>query len=1002
MPGLFLLGRRPVSDERFCPPKMLCCLRSVADPIPFEFSTVGFRDPQRAEENLRCVRDRVYGDVAETLLPLLSESSNPDAALNLFERLTAQSSGEVLRLLDRHRFLVHYAVVVFATSQWLGETLIQNADLFANFVRDRGLDRLRTREEFRENFARVRSRSFETDISLLLARFKKREYVRIMLRDVLGMATLADTTAEISALSDVLIEEALRECEAALKNRYGVPQHKDSAGRYVDTPFTVLSLGKLGGNELNYSSDVDLLYLYAEAGDSGTTISNREFYIRLAQEVTEVLSRMTREGAVFRIDLRLRPQGKEGEPAVPLAHALHYYAEAGASHDWELQALIKVRHSAGDQPLAREFIRRVQPMVYRSELNFEAIKTAMQALQKMKAHRMRAAIARILADTIDVKIDRGGIRDIEFLVQCLQRVYGGTEPWLRSGGTLFSLQKLHDKNHISGKDFHQLTTAYEFLRRIEHRLQLQTGLQMHRLPGNEDELRVLWNSVNKERENVSGAEVVEAIRSRMQSVTEIYDRILHHEQQQRTHGIVAQDLHLVPPVGEGGREQTYSQILSRLATDAPQLYRIAIDAALGTVARRNLYRFLGAACTSSERYAFVVGAPEAIQRALPIFAHSDFLTDILVRHPEEIAAIDQIAVADHATPRLFERESDCALRDRVIEFAANSADASEAMSVLRKQYRYRIFASGARDVLLHRDAFESLAENSVIADAAITAALQLAKAPAGFAVFALGRLGTREFDVLSDADLLFVRDEATDPYESAKAAERMMEMLAAYTRDGSVFPVDTRLRPHGTEGELVITASQMNSYFASEAQAWESLTYTKLRYVAGDRELLPRAQQSVVTLFQRFSSHPEFGSEVCEMRKRLEIADGAAFNFKTSPGGFYDIDFLACYFCVRNQRTVEPQNIVARIRAIESSGNLSAADASELVASSLFLRTLEHAVRLVDGRSRKSLPVSEVALASTTALAASILQREFPEGLDVELRSTLERVRRIFLDVLGK
>ena len=280
-----------------------------------------------------------------------------------------------------------------------------------------------------------------------------------MLRDVLGIATLAETTAEISALADVLIEAALHQAQAEAS-----PRRK--------LPFSILSLGKLGGNELNYSSDVDLLFLYDEtSSDFETASAERSGAIRLAQHVMELLTRLTREGPVFRIDLRLRPQGSEGEPAVGLHRALHYYANT--AHDWELQAMIKARHTAGDEALSREFVRGVQPFVYREELNFAAIETALATRRKMGRRRAGGLWARRPPQGIDVKVGRGGIRDIEFLVQCLQRVYGGAEPWLRSRGTLFALQKLHDKGHLSGKDFHELSTAYEFLREVEHRLQLR-------------------------------------------------------------------------------------------------------------------------------------------------------------------------------------------------------------------------------------------------------------------------------------------------------------------------------------------------------------------------------------------------------------------------------------------------------------------------------------------------------------------------------------------------
>src|SRR5262249_9368288 len=242
-------------------------------------------------------------------------------------------------------------------------------------------------DDFLESFGRFRARSGQADISLLLARFRKREYVRIVLRDVLAVATLAETTAEISALADALIQEAVCHAGAQMRERYGNPLHVDASGRRAEARFAVLSLGKLGGNELNYSSDIDLLYLY-DAAEAAGPISLREYFIRQAQLVTEILSRPTPEGALFRIDLRLRPQGQAGEPAVGLRQALHYYAHS--AHDWELQALIKARYSAGDADLAREFIRSVQPRVYVANVNFAAVETATNSRRKIGEHRRRS------------------------------------------------------------------------------------------------------------------------------------------------------------------------------------------------------------------------------------------------------------------------------------------------------------------------------------------------------------------------------------------------------------------------------------------------------------------------------------------------------------------------------------------------------------------------------------------------------------------------------------
>jgi len=955
------------------------------------------RDAERGRQNLEHIAGRVPAGVLQTLVPLLADLPDPDAALNLFERLTASASPEIFRSFEHHPVLVHYALVVFGYSNFLGETLIQNPDLFHSFERESRLDRTHSREEYRESFARSRSRSFETDVALLLARFKRREYVRIMLRDVLGIATLADTAGEISALADVLIEEALREVEAALRNRYGTPQLRDSEGRQFNVPVAVLSLGKLGGNELNYSSDIDLLFLYGEGEDAATAaISIREYFIRLAQSVTDVLSRATPEGSVFRVDLRLRPQGGEGEPAVGLEHALDYYRHRAG--DWELQAMLKLRHSAGDLGLARRFIRGVQPFIYgadASRLNFAAIETALAARDRIGAHRRLATARRA---SIDVKLDRGGIRDIEFLVQCLQRVYGGSERWLRSGGTMFSLQKLHDKEHLSGRDFQELSTAYEFLRKLEHRLQLRQGQQTHKLPQAGPERAVIARAMRTRAGDPGPERIGELVRQRMAAVAEIYNRIIHHQQLQQQRA--APEFRLES--AELGREQTERQMLQRLAADAPEVHRI-VRGDLDPLARRNLLRFLSAAFTSSERYAAVARVPLALENALELFRVSDYLTDLLIRHPEEVASLRRFSASSLGEgQRLFESDGDEPRggTDPVFRYLGSaSAPYNERLSLLRRHYRHRVFVSGANDIMAGRNVFQSLAETTSAADEAIAAALAIAGQGDGFAVLALGRLGTNEFDLLSDADLLFLRHESLEAAAAGKIAEQVMQILAAYTRDGTVFPVDARLRPRGAEGELVITPSYLEQYFRQEAQAWEALTYTKLRFAAGSGELAERAFRCARGLFARFAADPAFASAVREMRAKLEKSEPGPMNLKTGPGGIFDIDFLACYLAVRSGSPLRA-NIRQRLNALREQGALGAAECGLLEDAAEFLRSLEHVIRLVTGRARKTLPVGEHARRATEELAARVLRREFPGGLEAELARTLEATRDLYSRIL--
>lgn len=962
---------------------------------------ISFQNPETALQHLDAVRQRLSASLAQALPGLLADCPDPDFALLLFDRLLSEASPETLRLVESHPFLAHYVIAVFGNSRYIGETLVRNPDLLQTFLREKMLDRSFSYDEFSEALARFRSRSFERDVSLLLSRFKRREYVRIMLRDVLRIAPLAETTGEISGLSDVLIQDALRDAESAMENRFGLPQHLDAEGRALTTPFTVLSLGKLGGNELNYSSDIDLLYLYGDGREPATAqISNREYFVRLAQQLTEILSRPTAEGAVFRIDLRLRPQGNEGELAISLSNALRYYSET--AHDWERQALIKVRHSAGNVALARAFIRGVQSQVYSEKVNFVAIKTALVAREKIDRKR-RKQIAAEGHESINVKVDRGGIRDIEFLVQCLQRVYGGGEPWLRSGGTLFSLQKLHDKRHITGHDFHELTSAYSFLRHLEHRLQLREGQQVHRLPRSEHELQIIQRSMVGFTPGYRLADLNSSVRQRMAAVAEIYQRVIYQQHtvtpQPETEGeFQLQVLH-----GTANADQSNQQLLEQLAFDAPELFHV-IDG-LTPIGRKSLLRFLSSAYGSSERYAAVVRDQEAIARASSLFEISDYLSECLCRYPEEVSTLAEIHSAPQQllgtnlfdiSPGVF-REPSFESRDATFDYIANSTTAhAEKMTLLRRHFRHLIFTAGARDIAEQRSVYSSLAETTAAAEHAISAAFRIAGSPLGLAVLALGRLGTREFDLLSDADLLFICDGPENRESLTKSVEQIMQALAAYTQEGMVFAVDARLRPRGAEGELAVTPAHLESYFASEAQPWEALTYTKLRLIAGNPDLGRQAGQISETLFKRFAVDPNFPHAVREMRAKLQNATAPAKSIRTSAGALYDIDFLSSFLLVKNEIRPKTGTLRDRLWRCSAKGALEKHETAALDHAAEFFRTVEHVLRLVTGRNGRWLPSAEHARHAVETLASQILRREFPDGLEQELLRTFSEVRSIY------
>jgi len=971
------------------------------------FEGIAFQDAAAAHRSLDRVTARLSPALSGALPALLAESPDPDSSLLLFERLVSESSAEIVRLLESHQFLAHYAIAVFGHSRYLGETLVQNTDLLHTFLREKKLDRSFSHEEFSEALARFRSRSFERDNSLLLARFRRREYVRIMLRDVLRIAPLAETTAEISALSDVLIEEAFREAESAMEHRFGLPQRLDAEGRALTTPFAVLSLGKLGGNELNYSSDIDLLYLYGDGAEPpAAPISNREYFVRLAQQVTEILSRPTAEGAVFRIDLRLRPQGNEGELAIGLSNALRYYAET--AHDWERQALIKVRHSAGDIQLARAFIRRVQSQVYSEEINFAAIKTALVAREKIDRKRRRQAAAEG-HESLDVKIDRGGIRDIEFLVQCLQRVYGGREPWLRSGGTLFSLQKLHDKRHISGHDFHELNSAYTFLRHLEHRLQLQRGQQTHRLPRSPEESAILQRAMAGLTPAHQLVDLTSAVKERMAAVSAIYQRVIYQQQASRNFPAPQGDFQLRAQAEGSVLDPSPQQLRERLAEDAPDLSRVFEGESLSVTGRKNLLRFLGSGYGSSERYRLILRHQHAIARSVRIFDSSEYLTEILARYPDEIETLSEINSSVPAVggglfdllPPLLGEDQFASSGDAVFAYISNStASPADKIALLRRHFRHRMFASGARDIVELRPIYSSFAETTSAAEAAISAAFGIAGSPRGLAILALGRLGSREFDLLSDADLLFMRDPAGDRLALTKSAEQIMQTLGAYTQDGMVFPVDARLRPHGAEGELLVMPQQLEAYFSNEAQSWEALTYTKLRHIAGSADLGRRAVAVAETLFSRFAQHDGFAAAVREMRQRLQDASAPEKSIRTAAGALYDVDFLSSFLLVKHKIRPNTGTLRDRLWRCVAVEKLDKKDAAMLDHASELARTVEHVLRLVVGRNTRWLPAAEHPRQAIETLTAQILHREFPDGLEHELLRTFAEGRNIYDQVV--
>ncbi len=912
----------------------------VSNPVAYRAQ---FHDASRAAENLKLLRPRLGAISERNLELLLNQLPDPDSSLNLFERFTDAASTETMSYLGAHKAALHYLLAVFSYSKFLSEALLTDPPLIIGLHRDASLFRIKSREEI---LAEYRGRP-------VLAWVKRREYLRIMLRDVLNLATLSEVTIDLSALADAIVEMALSVA---------------APGNARQLPLTVISLGKLGGNELNYSSDIDLLFLYRDGEGAG--------FRELAGRITALVTASSAEGRVFRVDLRLRPEGSQGEAAHSLSQALDYYRKR--AREWELQALVKARHTAGDAMLAREFLDQVQPLVYRSgKEGAEAQSAALESV--FYARRgMDQELRRRRSRSLDVKLSPGGIRDIEFLVQALQRLHGGEDPWLRSSSTLFALQKLSDKGWLSQQDHASLSKAYHFLRVIEHRLQLDRDQQTHRLPESLAELElVARRSGIRAPSGEAGRALQTQLDERMGQVQEIYRRVIHGARSAPAQRKESRSFALEAPFAES-RSSDYPQLLRMLESRYPELYRTAEQT--GERGHKSLERFIMAASEHGDGLAALESSPELIGRAAVLFEQSTHLSELLIRSPEDIEALRDLPPASvpAAELGLDFGPGDLPI-DPVFQHAAISgAPLNDRMAVLRRHYRRRLLRVEARSILEAVPVFETLDATSRLAEQAIRAALRVAAGPEhhSFTVIALGRLGIREFDLASDADLAFFfsPEDGLDPEEAAgwvRAAERFISVLASHTADGALFAVDTRLRPRGRERELVETARFVEDYFRTRAEPWEAITFMKSRAVAGDigrgTKLLTEVQDRIG---RRFGHGPEAAAELLEMRGRLEETAGSHNFLKVAPGGYYDIDFVLTFLRLRDaEKFYQSLNSLERLTVVERAGQITAAQADVLREGAIFLRALQHALRLETGRSDTELPSTPSAAAACSRLA---------------------------------
>jgi glutamate-ammonia-ligase adenylyltransferase len=919
--------------------------------------------------------------IATRIQILVGAAPDPDTAARFLERLRQESPSAFDRIVSSPAAL-RCAVNLFCYSSFLSEAVLRNPERLLQEANSTSFYRVRPADEYERSLADfLGGDRLEVPSAVGLARFRRRQLLRIVLRDALGVASLSDLTQELSNLADAILDLTYRRIRAAFVAQYGEPRLPD--GRPCG--FSVISLGKLGGGELNYSSDIDLMFVYGGNGETtgASPLTNKEFYKKVANQYTALLSSYTPEGRCYRVDLRLRPDGTLGEICISGEGALSYYRER--ARDWEKQMLIKARVSAGEREPGTALLEAVEPLIYQTSLDFSAVEAVSATRQRISE---KAAAKRNGRNGLDVKLMSGGIRDIEFLVQCLQRLHGGREPWVRHGGTMMALFRLRDKGLLSDAEYARLATAYEFLRYLEHRLQMEEDRQTHTLPSDPAALDLLARKMPEEAGSPWTAERLEQrLGEHRSAVQEIYERVIHA---QRPLYYTVSEQEASSDEGEPGPPRP--SVTVALEERAPRLAGAVADANLHR-GRGRFQHFLEKAFDEPELLARLNCDQKLSAAVLDIFEHSSYFADELLRYPE---LLDEIG-------RPFQLES------------VLPADGA----ALRRFYRRQMLRIQCGSILNGEPIFETLSKTSQLADCVIAAAYAIALGeapvpanplyPAGdqMMVVALGRLGMREFDLGSDADLVFVipdRDAAEQAFWTA-VAERIVQIISAYTGEGVMFAIDTRLRANGREGDLVQTEAAYKSYFANNAEAWEGIAWMKSRAVAGNLERATAFLQELQDVdWRRYGQSRRSRKELAEMRARLEREQGSRNPLKAGTGGYYDIDFTLMYLRLKGAGIFfKVLNTPERLDVIEKMGHLEHEDAEFLADAAVFYRAIDHGQRVATGHAEGSLPASPAQLEILT----SLVQRWTPphlhqERIDATLRDIRKRTRAFFDGLFGR
>ncbi|MCB1917303.1 MAG: bifunctional [glutamate--ammonia ligase]-adenylyl-L-tyrosine phosphorylase/[glutamate--ammonia-ligase] adenylyltransferase [Rhodocyclaceae bacterium] len=835
----------------------------------------------------------------------------------------------------------------------------------------------------------------EHGVADVLRRLRAWTLCHLAYRDLAGLADLAEVTETMSALADVAVDTAHDILCRTLKDRHGTPRNAEG----VEQRLMVIGMGKLGGRELNVSSDVDFIFVFPDDGDTdgARPISNFEFFTKLGQRLIRSLNEITAEGQVFRVDMRLRPNGDSGPLVCNLDMLEHYFIAQG--REWERYAWIKARLMIGGNADALQAV--VRPFVFRKYLDFGAI----NAMRDLHAQIRREVSRRDMADNI--KLGPGGIREIEFIAQVFQLIRGGRDPGLQIKPTLDVLARLRKRSLLPAEAVDELSQAYVFLRRLEHRLQYLDDQQTHLLPQDQNDRLLVAEAMGYDDHDA----LMRALDHHRRRVGERFDAVFEdpteadHPLDKAWQGCGEADeceaallnLGFADPeqaarsLGELRSSGRYRQmppaIRARFDGLMPRVLEIAASKPNADATLARMIDLLAAISRRAAYLALLQQYPQALARLADLVSASQWASHYLVRHPillDELLDGRQLDARPDWTA--FRAELEQEVRDL-------GEDMERQMDVMRERHHAQVFRlltqdlSGSLSVEALADHLSALAD--IILETTIGACWPRVRKRhrenPRFAVISYGKHGGKELGYSSDLDIVYLfDDEDADAAEHySRLGQRISTWLSSQTAAGQLYETDLRLRPNGDAGLLVTSLEAFRKYQLESAWTWEHQALTRARFSAGDPEVGDGFERIRREVLRQRRDLATLRDEVIEMRQKMFDAHGGRgeeFDLKHDFGGLVDVEFLVQFLVLGhahdhpglsdNLGNIALLGLAAELDLIDREGATEAADAYRS------LRHHQHALRL--NGTATGLPPERVA--TETAAVQSLWTAVFGDG----------------------